>query len=192
PPASTSRAKARDPVTLARSPTLTKSERSSMLSGSRPASRSAGGRAAGSRAGTPTSACAMAAMCSGVVPQQPPAMLIQPARAHSPIWRAIDSGVSSYSPKALGSPAFGWQEVNAALEQPVERFVVGGDELVEADRAKARIVDIGRDRCGLVGRAEHSSHETRPLRRLGLPLAHGVARELGGGAVELARKRLHA
>jgi len=84
------------------------------------------------------------------------------------------------------------EQVDAALEQPVERFVVGRDELIEADRAKARIVDIGRDRCGLVGRPEHASHETRPLRRLGLPFAHGVARELGGGAVELACKRLHA
>ena len=52
------------------------------------------------------------------------------------------------------------EQVDAALEQPVERFVVGRDELIEADRAKARIVDIGRDRCGLVGRPEHASHET--------------------------------
>jgi hypothetical protein len=49
-------------------------------------------------------------MCSSVVPQQPPAMLSQPFLAHSPMIAAMFSGVSSYSPKALGSPAFGWQD----------------------------------------------------------------------------------
>ena len=55
-------------------------------------------------------ASAIAAMCAGVVPQQPPTMLTSPAVANSPTTRAIASGVSSYSPKALGSPAFGWAD----------------------------------------------------------------------------------
>jgi hypothetical protein len=53
-------------------------------------------------------------MCSGVVPQQPPTMFSQPFLAHSPMCVAIDSGVSSYSPKAFGKPAFGWQEVRVS------------------------------------------------------------------------------
>ncbi len=53
-------------------------------------------------------------MCSGVVPQQPPTIFSQPSFAHSPICADIDSGVSSYSPKAFGRPAFGWQEVRVS------------------------------------------------------------------------------
>ncbi len=53
-------------------------------------------------------------MCSAVVPQQPPTMLSQPFLAHSPMMAAMFSGVSSYSPKALGNPAFGWQETKAS------------------------------------------------------------------------------
>ena len=41
-------------------------------------------RAAISRGGLPSSALAMAAICSGVLPQQPPAMLIKPPLAKSP------------------------------------------------------------------------------------------------------------
>jgi hypothetical protein len=47
-------------------------------------------------------------MCSGVVPQQPPAMFRKPLRAKSSI-SAGDGGVSSkpVSLIGLGSPAFG-------------------------------------------------------------------------------------
>ena len=50
---------------------------------------------------------AMARIWSGVVPQQPPTTLTMPSRAKSATWRAVSSGPSSYSPKALGRPAFG-------------------------------------------------------------------------------------
>ena len=49
----------------------------------------------------------IAAMCSGVVPQQPPTTFTQPFCANSPINRLVFSGVSSYSPIGLGRPAFG-------------------------------------------------------------------------------------
>ena len=52
----------------------------------------------------------MASMCSGVVPQQPPVRLTRPDAANSPSTSAIWSGVSSYSPNSLGSPALGWAE----------------------------------------------------------------------------------
>src|SRR5690606_7930821 len=60
-----------------------------------------------SRGGTPATWAAICAMCSGVVPQQPPTMLTRPARAHSSIWAHICSGVSSYWPNSFGSPALG-------------------------------------------------------------------------------------
>ena len=52
---------------------------------------------------------AMAAMCSGVVPQQPPAMLRNPLLANSAIRPAVTSGVSSnpVSLIGLGRPALG-------------------------------------------------------------------------------------
>jgi len=63
------RAKAREPVTLVRSPTLTKSEPSPMLSGSSPERRSFFSPAGGTRGGSARTASAIARMCSGVVPQ---------------------------------------------------------------------------------------------------------------------------
>ena len=46
-------------------------------------------------------------ICWGVVPQQPPTMLSRPSFAIALIWLAMKSGVSWYSPMALGSPALG-------------------------------------------------------------------------------------
>jgi 5-methyltetrahydrofolate--homocysteine methyltransferase len=50
---------------------------------------------------------AIAAICSGVVPQQPPTMLTMPCSHHSRTWAAVVSGPSSYSPRSLGRPALG-------------------------------------------------------------------------------------
>ena len=50
---------------------------------------------------------AIAAMWSGVVPQQPPTIFTNPFSAYSRICSAINSGDSSYWPKAFGKPAFG-------------------------------------------------------------------------------------
>ena len=96
-----------EPVTLVRSPTLTNSVSLLMLSGSSPERRQATGSSGSLRGATPATISAIALICCGVVPQQPPIMLRKPARAHSPIWSAITSASRSYSPKALGSPALG-------------------------------------------------------------------------------------
>ena len=62
----------------------------------------------GDAARMPSTASAIAAMCSGVVPQQPPTMLTKPAAARTrAAARRSSSGVSSYSPNAFGRPAFG-------------------------------------------------------------------------------------
>ncbi len=68
------------------------------------ASRLAVGSARGAQSRT---ASAMALIWAGVVPQQPPTRFKRPSRAKLPITEAMCSGVSSYSPNALGRPAFG-------------------------------------------------------------------------------------
>src|SRR5690606_14956722 len=54
---------------------------------------------------------AIAAICAGVEPQQPPTILTNPPASppfsHSPIKAAVCSGISSYSPRSLGKPALG-------------------------------------------------------------------------------------
>ncbi|MNS11741.1 hypothetical protein D3C72_432880 [compost metagenome] len=59
-------------------------------------------------------ALAIARIWSGVVPQQPPVILIKPLSANSFKKAAVCSGVSSYSPKAFGKPAFGWAEMKVS------------------------------------------------------------------------------
>jgi len=97
-----------EPVTLVRSPTFTNSESLPMLSGSRPARRVLPASVGGLREGSAKVASRMRRMCSGVVPQQPPTRLRNPLAANSRRMLAVSAGVSSYSPNALGSPAFGY------------------------------------------------------------------------------------
>ena len=59
----------------------------------------------------PLTAAAIARVCSGVVPQQPPTTLTSPLSANSRRSELVVSGPSSYPPKALGSPAFGCELV---------------------------------------------------------------------------------
>ena len=61
------------------------------------------------RAANGCTASRIAAMCSGVVPQQPPTMFTRPSAANSRNSRDVTSGVSSKPVSAigLGSPAFG-------------------------------------------------------------------------------------
>ena len=84
-----------EPVTLVRSPTFTKFVFGPTFMGSSPDSRSSGATSGIRRGATPSTACAMAAMWAGVVPQQPPTMFSSPLRAHSPICSAMISGDSS-------------------------------------------------------------------------------------------------
>ena len=96
-----------EPVTLVRSPTLTNGMSLVSVKGSSPESRISGAFSGTTRGGNFETASAMARICSGLVPQQPPTTLISPSRANSSICRAMNSGLSSYCPKAFGSPAFG-------------------------------------------------------------------------------------
>ena len=96
-----------EPVTFARSPTLTKLASSRISSASMPL-RSVLAPGSGRRLGrTPETASAMACVCSGLDPQQLPTMLVRPLRANSPRLAAMWDADSSYSPNSLGRPALG-------------------------------------------------------------------------------------
>src|SRR5476651_2826196 len=95
---------------LVRSPTLTNSELRSMVNGSRPDRRQALGMSGMARGAYLLTALAMALICPGVVPQQPPTMLRKPLWANSSMTLAVCDGNSSYSPNSLGRPAFGCAE----------------------------------------------------------------------------------
>ncbi len=114
-PASIALAKRGLPAMFVRSPTFTNAISSVSVKASRPDNRSRGSRVAGTRGATPATASAIARMCSGDVPQQPPTTFTSPSRAKSPTVRAICSGVSSYSPNALGRPAFGCTDTSAPV-----------------------------------------------------------------------------
>ncbi|MNM37802.1 hypothetical protein D3C81_485470 [compost metagenome] len=103
------RANAFEPVTLVRSPTLTNSDSSLTTNGSRPARRKSCDGAGTVRGVFFDSNSPMAAMCSGVVPQQPPAMFRKPASANSRSRAEVSAGNSSkpVSLMGLGKPAFG-------------------------------------------------------------------------------------
>src|ERR1017187_9546707 len=62
------------------------------------------------RGGQSRTAAAIARICSGVVPQQPPTKLSQPFAAHLPSFGARLSGVSGkpVSESGSGKPAFGY------------------------------------------------------------------------------------
>ena len=92
---------------LVRSPTFTNGISSVSVNGSSPDSRISGSTVGTWRGGYFATVSAMTRMCSGVVPQQPPTTLTRPSRAKSSIWAAMNSGLSSYWPKALGRPALG-------------------------------------------------------------------------------------
>ncbi len=72
-----------EPVTLVRSPTFTKFESGPMVIGSSPESRRRFGNSGILRAGSPFTASAMALICAGVVPQQPPTKFTNPDSANS-------------------------------------------------------------------------------------------------------------
>ena len=61
---------------------------------------------------------------------------------------------------------FNEQDVGAAFDQAGDRLDVVADQFVEVHIAVARVVDVGRDRRGAAGRAEHAGDEAR-LARVG-------------------------
>jgi hypothetical protein len=67
------------------------------------------------------------------------------------------------------------QQVGAAVDQAAGLLAVGLDQLVEGDVARARVVDVGRDRRGLgVGPSAPATKRGRRIRR---EVGRGGARE---------------
>ncbi|GIT12750.1 MAG: hypothetical protein CM1200mP34_1560 [Verrucomicrobiales bacterium] len=102
-------AKRGEPVTLVRSPTLTKLDSGRTVNASMPLSRNHGSGLAKRLGSQSATALAISRICPGVVPQQPPTMFSQPLAAQSCNCGANDSGVSGKPVGSSGSgmPAFG-------------------------------------------------------------------------------------
>src|SRR5262245_5173912 len=98
-----------EPVTFVRSPMLTKLICGVSVNASCPDSRSQGSTVGTWRGANSLTAAAMALMCAGVVPQQPPTILSQPFAAQSRSCGASVSGVSGNPVGDIGSgsPALG-------------------------------------------------------------------------------------
>ena len=99
-----------EPATLVRSPTFTKAAAPpSRLRASRPARRRAAGADGTARAAKRPVRRRMAAMCSGVVPQQPPTRFTSPSRAKVSRIAAVSSGPSGkpVGERGFGRPALG-------------------------------------------------------------------------------------
>ena len=96
-----------EPVTLVRSPTNRKPLSLVAFKGSRPAYLPKAEILPGFLGGTFWTFETICLICSGVVPQHPPIMFIQPCSAKSFRKLANSSGVWSYSPIAFGNPALG-------------------------------------------------------------------------------------
>src|ERR1019366_2293999 len=93
-----------EPATFVRSPMLRKFVCGRTVNASSPLRRKYGSTVGTLRGGKFFTASAIALMCDGVVPQQPPTMLSQPFCAHSLNCGANDSGVSG---KPVGNSGFG-------------------------------------------------------------------------------------
>ena len=184
---------------LVRSPTLTKRLSSVIVSGSRPDRRITGWCATGSRRALPSTAAAIAAMWSGVVPQQPPTKLRKPASANSARTAAVWSGVSSYSPKRVGQPGVGVDRdegVGQARELgDVGAHVARAERAVEADGQRASVPDrvpeglgdlAGERPAGRVG--DRAGDDHRPA--AALLLEERLDREDRGLGVEGVEDRL--
>ena len=104
-PASISSRNFLEPATLLRSPMLTNElAPPTRFKGSNPAKRSAAGGCGLVRGGYFATRWRIAAMCAGVVPQQPPTMFTKPSRAKLSKIRAVSSGPSG---KPVGDNGFG-------------------------------------------------------------------------------------
>ncbi len=82
-------------MTLVRSPIMTNPVSGPISNGSRPLNRVRAGGAGTGRGGRPATACAIRAMCAGVVPQHPPTTFTMPASANAPSIPAVSAGAWS-------------------------------------------------------------------------------------------------
>src|SRR5206468_1721265 len=167
-PDSISRRKRIEPVTLVRSPTTTKPESGVISKGSRPLKRERGRSFGTWRAGRSDIASRICRMCSGPVPQHPPAALRKPAWANSFSSRlevlpgkvasaAVDDGdrneerelrrdLLDRGDRCLAvervEDGLDEEQVDPAFLQTAHRLRVTVAKLVERDLAVRRILDL--------------------------------------------------
>ena len=82
------------------------------------------------------------------------------------------------------------QNIRAALDQRGCRLGIGRAQIVEAHRAKARIIDVGRNRGGAIGRPQGAGDEAA-LAVLGLRLVGRFARKPRRGKIQFGDKLFH-
>ena len=126
---------------LVRSPTLTNSESSVMFSGSRPGQPQRRRELAGLARRVPGDGLAIAAMWSGVVPQQPPTMLTRPARRTRRAISAVSSGGLVVLAEGVGQAGVGVAETKqSATRESSARYgphLLGAERAVEPDQRAA-------------------------------------------------------
>ena len=83
------------------------------------------------------------------------------------------------------------QEIDAALDQTVDGLGVSRNQLVVRDVAKTRIVDVGGNRRGAIGRPQCAGHETRPAVLLFDFVGHRT-RESGRFEIQFVDQVLHS
>ncbi len=84
------------------------------------------------------------------------------------------------------------QQIAAAVEKAAHLFLVRLAQLVERDRAKRRVVDVGGDRERLVRRPDRTCGEARAVWRPRRPFGARLLGETGAPDVELVGNRLEA
>ena len=85
---------------------------------------------------------------------------------------------------------FNEQRVDAAVEESVDLFAVGLDDLVPRDGPEIGAVDVGRHRERAIERTDRAGDETAAAGRGGLGLGGGAAGDGGGGEVDVAHEGL--
>ncbi len=78
--------------------------------------------------------------------------------------------------------------VGTAVDQALDRFAVGVAQLVEAGVAEARIIDVGTDRGGAAGGADHPDHEAGLARRGRSHCITAGSRNCGTGLVQFVHQ----
>jgi hypothetical protein len=82
------------------------------------------------------------------------------------------------------------QEIHASFDQRRRRFPVRCCEVGKRDVAKSRVVHVGRNGRGPVGRAQHTGHEPGRTHARRMRIRR-LARKPRSGEVEFADERLH-
>ena len=85
---------------------------------------------------------AIAFMCEKCVPQHPPRIFTFFSSTNSFKYPAVISGVSSYSPSSLGSPALGYREIYLSVKEAI-LFIIGIRSLAPKEQLSPKEITEG-------------------------------------------------